>query len=46
MTEAAATAADPHAETLATLARAFGEGAFATSPVPRQPPALRRRRIG
>ena len=30
MTEADAIAADPHAETLATLARAFGEGTFKT----------------
>ena len=31
VTEAAATATDPHAETLATLARAFGDAAFPTS---------------
>ena len=46
MSEAAPTAADPHAETLATLARAFGEGTFPTSTVPRQPPAVRAARIG
>jgi NADH-quinone oxidoreductase subunit C len=31
VTESATTAADPHSETLATLARAFGEGTFPTS---------------
>ena len=46
MSTATRPATDPHAATLATLARVFGDGVFTDVAVPRQPPALRRRRRG